>query len=665
VSLKWRINRLRAMSAAEILGRTAQMLRSRLEQCGVGLARAAAPSRAAGAAWLPVLPTTFDVSAYTTQADRILDGRFRVFALDAVTLGFPPDWNRDPKTGTRAPMSFGKLLNYRDERLVGDIKYLWESNRHAELVTLAQAWHLSRDPRYANACGALIDSWLSACPYPHGVNWTSSLELALRLVNWSFGWHILGGEAAIVFEGDAGQALRLRWLTSVHQHCHFIAGHLSRHSSANNHLLGELLGLFVAATRWPLWRESRRWHDLARAEFEREALLQNASDGVNREQAIWYQQEVADMMLIAGLYARNNQCEFGTEYWNRWTAMLEFIASIMDVAGNVPRLGDADDAVVARLDPAPDFDAFRSLLASGALLINDAPLRALFKAKALTLDDKTRWLLGDAAAKKFSAIAPPPRALAVPRRAFPQGGYFILGSDLESSREVRIVADAGPLGYLAIAAHGHADALAFTLSAYGNEILIDSGTYTYHSGEHWRDYFRGTRAHNTVTIDGQDQSVTGGRFLWTKHAAIKSTVYETSSGLEGLSAEHDGYHRLADPVTHRRELSYLKDPRVLRVRDRLTCKSRHYVEINWHFSPACVVVLLERRLRATRGDVTVELTWSDGLAARLARGEESPPRGWFSRRLDVKESCANLVLEREIDGTWESTCELRIISTAG
>jgi hypothetical protein len=393
--------------------------------------------------------------------------------------------------------------------------------------------------------------------------------------------------------------------------------------------------------------------------------VQNAVDGVNREQAIWYQQEVADMMLIAGLYARNNHCGFGTEYWNRWTAMLEFIASIMDVAGNVPRLGDADDAVIGRLDPARDFDAFRSLLAIGAVLINDAPLRAHFKAKALMLDDKTRWLLGDAAALEFSAIAPAPRALGIPRRGFPQGGYFILGSDLETPREVRIVADAGSLGYLAIAAHGHADALAFTLSVFGNEILVDSGTYTYYAGEQWRSYFRGTRAHNTITVDGQDQSVAGGRFLWTKHAMIISTVFEAGADLVRLSAAHDGYQRLADPVTHTRELSYLKDARVLRIMDRLTCKSKHNVEINWHFSPACAVILLERQLRATRGDVTVELIWSEGLGARLARGEESPPRGWISQRLDVKEPCANLVLERAIDGTWESTCELRVLSMRG
>lgn len=664
MSLKWRINRLRAMGVVEISQRVLQMLRSRLEQRGVGLASARAPSSARGTGWLPKLPAAVNCAAYIEAADRIMDGRFRVFALDDAPLGFPPDWNQNPKTGTRAPLSFGKLLDYRDARLVGDVKYLWEPNRHAELVTLAQAWHVSRDPRYARACAVLIESWLAACPYPRGVNWTSSLELGLRLVNWSFAWHILGTDSAVIFADAAGQTLRLRWLASVRQHCHFIAGHLSRGSSANNHLLGELLGLFVAATTWPHWRESGRWRALARAEFEREALLQNAPDGVNREQALWYQQEVADMMLVAGLYARHGGCEFSAAYWGRWSALLQFIAGVMNVAGEVPRIGDADDAVIARLDAGAGLHPFRSLLACGALVLTDsAPLRALLKVKGTRFDDKALWLLGDAAAQEFASIPAAPRA--VPPRAFAQGGYFILGSDLDTPQEVRIVADAGPLGYLAIAAHGHADALAFTLSVAGREILIDPGTYTYYAGDEWRSYFRGTRAHNTVTVDGQDQSLAAGRFLWTKHAAITSTVFEPGADLERLAAEHDGYQRLTDPVTHRRELRYSKQLRTLQVLDRLACTARHEVEINWHFSPDCTVDVRERQLRAHRDGILVELTWSAGLTARLARGETAPPRGWYSPRLDVKEACANLILACTIEGTWESNCLLRITRADG
>jgi hypothetical protein len=140
---------------------------------------------------------------------------------------------------------------------------------------------------------------------------------------------------------------------------------------------------------------------------------------VNREQAIWYQQEVADMMLIAGLYARNSQCDFGTEYWNRWTSMLGFIASIMDVAGNVPRLGDADDAVIARLDPARDFDPFRSLLASGAVLSKDAPFARAIQGEGADARRQEPLVAGrQSSAGVFRYLACATCALTFPRRAF-------------------------------------------------------------------------------------------------------------------------------------------------------------------------------------------------------------------------------------------------------
>src|SRR5205823_12200468 len=132
-------------------------------------------------------------------------------------------------------------------------------------------------------------------------------------------------------------------------------------------------------------------------------------------------------------------------------------------------------------------------------------------------DDKSRWLLGDQAAEQFDAL---PIAPAKPvRLAFREGGYYILGRDFGGPREVKALVDAGPLGYLSIAAHGHADALAVTLSVGGEECLVDPGTYSYWQERKWRDYFRGTSAHNTVRIDGLDQSVPGGRFMWLKKAA--------------------------------------------------------------------------------------------------------------------------------------------------
>jgi Heparinase II/III-like protein/Heparinase II/III N-terminus len=656
MSLIWTLKRLSSMDGREIGYRVGKSIQARMEQLGIGLAKPCGSGLTepvelttnAAPAWVRRIGSDFDPSFYAAAADRIIGGRFDVFALENAELGFPPNWNRDPKTGTQAPLTFGKLLDYRKEQIVGDIKYLWEPNRHLGLVTLAQAWHLSGEPRYRVACRTLLDSWFQQCPYPRGPNWTSSLEHAVRLVNWSFAWHLLGGHESTLFEGSEGREFKSRWLQSIHQHCHFIHGHLSRYSSANNHLFGELSGLFIGASTWPMWKSSREWREEAQRELEMEATKQIHGDGVNCEQAAWYHHSVADMMLLTGLVGRANSSDFSHAYWARFESMLEFIASIMDVSGNVPRFGDSDDGVMVRLSPSRDFHVYRSLLATGSVLFS----RADFKMKARYFDDKTRWLLGDSASASFESLQCEGARLPV-HRSFAQGGYYILGDGFETPDEIRIVADAGPLGYLSIAAHGHADALSFTLSVGGNEILVDPGTFAYHTQNRWREYFRGTSAHNTVRVDGADQSVSGGNFLWTKHAQTRVSAFDASSEKEHLSCEHDGYRRLNDPVVTRRELTYERCARKLFVSDSLACKRRHRLEMYWHFSEKCDVRIHPDSVVAVNADSIVKLCWPSGLSGRIVRGSEvSPIGGWISHSYDRRLPSNTLVVEGNIAGDW-------------
>lgn len=661
--LRWKLNRLRTMGAPEIAHRVHEAVRRRSERMGFGRARPPEPAGQSTAAWLADPRPAVDTAAYVAAADRILAGRFDVFAMRDVDLGFPPDWHRDPRTGTTAPRAYGPAIDYRDERIVGDIKYLWEPNRHLELVTLAQAWALTRDERYAQGCRKLLESWWEACAYPSGVQWASALELGIRLQNWSVAWQLLGGEDSPLHQGPAGQAWRRRWLDAVYCHAHHVERHLSRHSSANNHLLGELMGLAVAGWTWPLWPDARRWRATAERQFVEEALRQNAPDGVNLEQGIWYHHEVADMMLL--FMRQGAACGFdvGPAYQARWTAMLEFIAATMDAGGHVPSIGDADDAVMVRFDPRETFDAYRSLLASGAVLLE----RPDFAARAGECDDKTRWLLGDAACARFDALRAAHRP-AVPRQAFPDGGYWILGSDWETRDEVRIVADAGPLGYLSIAAHGHADALALTISAGGQPMLIDPGTYAYHTHKRWRDYFRGTSAHNTVAVDGLDQSTIGGNFMWMQHAEARCERWEPGPDRTVWTAVHDGFRRLSDPVTHRRTLTWDRVRRTLEVLDELICDGAHDAAWFWHFDAGCAVTLEADLLTATRQGRTLTLQVPTGMHdVALVSGRDDPPLGWQSPSFDSKHPCHTLTWRAAVNGSarWVTRIDLSRPSTHG
>ena len=646
--LLWRLNRLRCMTPAEVAHRVVRLASMHAERVGIlGGDGVPAPNlEGAAAATLSELPDV-DPAPYLAAAKRIAAGRLEVFALEDAFVGAPPRWNRDPKTGTEAPLRFGKLLDYRDPACVGNIKYLWEPNRHLHLVTLAQAYALSSEAEPLDAFADHLESWFDACPYRLGANWSSALEAGVRLINWSLAWRFLGGAGSRAFASRRGARLRMRWLRSIFQHVQFVRGFFSRHSSANNHLIGEAAGVWIGTLTWPYWPQFARWSDEAKGILETEALAQNAPDGVNREQSTSYQQFELDLLLLALVAGSAAGRSFSAEVHARIEAMLEYLASIMDAGGHVPMFGDSDDGAVARLAQGEGFCRFRSVLATGAIVFG----RGDFKAKAGRLDDKTRWLIGASADRRYEAQNASPRGLPV-RTAFPEGGYYILGSDFESAQEIRMVVDAGPLGYQSIAAHGHADALSFTLSAGGMEFLIDPGTYAYHTQGPWRQYFRGTGAHNTLRVDGEDQSQPGGNFLWLRKARAGCTVWSASADQDHFSGWQDGYLRLADPVMHRRRISLDKASGVFSIEDRLEMAGTHDIELFFHCSERCRVSACEDgyEIRQGRRALRLRLPRAEGAVSRVHLGSFAPICGWISRRFDEKQPAPTIAWRSRISG---------------
>lgn len=656
--IEWYFNRLRCMSTDEIQSRIKTAISLKGESLGIGTARniEVGGLDAKVSAWI-YSPQSLTPLA-EEKAGLIMQGKLDIFSLKSHQLGIRPNWRKDPKTGTLAPNTFGKTLNYRSESRVGDIKYLWEPARHLQLAPLAQAYAVTKDAVYADAIKDHLESWFDQCPYLQGPHWVSSLELGIRLINWSIAWQLLGGADADIFGGDQGGDFRHRWLTSIYQHVHFISNYYSGYSSANNHLIGEAAGVFIASRTWPYWQEFSDWGEEAKSILQREAQNQNFSDGVNKEQAVSYQQFVLDFLLLPLLCERANSRDFSDSYLRNIEAMLEYLACMLDVGGNMPMIGDADDGYAVSLSANPEFCPYRSLLATGAVLFE----RADFKQKAGDFDDKSFALLGSKGFDAYQLLPAAGQALPT-RRSFPEGGYYILGSGFETLSEVRMFMDVGPLGLGNIAAHGHADALSIYLSVGGREILIDPGTYAYHTEKKWRDYFRGTSAHNTLRIDGLDQSEIGGNFMWLRKAEATLNRFGSEAGESFLSGHHDGYKCLKDPVDVTREVTFYEQDRVFEVSDLLSCKQAHKVEQFWHFSEvATVSVLDDNVLVVANGPATVRFTFDPRLSLVVESGNSEAPCGWVSRSFDCKVPSSTLIASVDIESSITLKTKIEILA---
>ena len=656
--LRLGLNRLRCMTPAEIAWRALRAVQARAERSRLmGAAPVPAPELARlSRPWVHA-DAQVDAARYVMAADRVADGWLDVLALQRVDLGSPPRWNRDPKTGIEAPLAFGKTLDCGNPDLLGDIQYVWQLNRHQHFATLAQAYALTGRKRYTDAISEQLESWFFACPHGRGPNWSSALEAALRLINWSAAWLLLGGA-----NGNALRAspdLKLLWLRLVYEHAQFIRGWLSLHSAANHQLVGEAAGLFIAALTWPHWAQARAWLETAKAVLEREALAQVAPDGVHRGQSACHQQLVLDLLVLCLLAGKANGEWFSPDYESRVEAMLDFVASIMDAGGRVPMFGDSDGATATRLSAEDDFCPFRSLLATGAVLFG----RGDFKLKAARLDDKSRWLLGAAADAKFAELEAEKTRLP-PRQSFPDGGYFVLGCEFDTPNEVRVVADAGALGAGSTAAHGHADALSFTLSAGGREFLVDPGTYAWHGRSRWREYFRGTLAHNTLRVDGLDQSVSGGGFLWLKKARAECSLWLSSAEKDTFEGWHAGYLRLDDPVKHRRLIELDKRSRRVLVEDTLEMNEDHEVELSFHCSERCSVKQAPEGYVIGRDglEILLRTPQAEGCVTQVYRGCVAPILGWVSRAYDSREPAPTIVWQARLTGRSVLRTEISIPS---
>ena len=452
-----------------------------------------------------------------------------------------PDWFFDPVTGRRAPQfDYCFKVNHRSEDVTGNVKQIWELSRMHHLTVLAAAFSLSGDERYAERAASHLRSWWAQNPFLSGVHWTSGIEAGLRLITWVWVRRLLDGwdGAADLFERNEVARAQIWW------HQHYLASFRSRGSSANNHVIAEAAGLLVAALAFDWFAESSRWAEEAARVLEHELKSNTFPSGVNREMAFDYHGFVAELVVVAAAEASWAGRPLSDDLWELLYRMFDVVAATVDVKLRAPRQGDGDNGTALVLDP-PTTERWSGLLAIGEALF-DAP--EWWPTVEPTV---TSTLLASMAGRRHTAACPDGRP-----SHYADAGLTLLRSSPSDGEEIWCRCDAGPHGFLSIAAHAHADALAVEVRYDGTDVLADPGTYCYHGEPRWRSYFRSTLAHNTIEVGGQDQSSSGGPFLWTRHARSRLIELETDADGEvaAWSAEHDGYRALTPPLRHRRSV---------------------------------------------------------------------------------------------------------------
>ena len=645
-TLAWYARRLRGMSPGEIAWRLREQAMRRAwarRQVRADALASLSPPATAGPAGArrftsPLPPGTASLvpgparAAVLADADRLLAGQWETLGVLRTDMA-RPDWFRDPVTGRRsAPDAYAFSLNQRDESAVGNVKQVWEASRLQHLTLLAVAWYLTGRDAYAQRVADQLGAWWRENPALSGINWTSGIELGIRLVNFAWIRRLLDGwpGAAGLFEHNDLALRQIRW------HQEYLAAFESRGSSANNHVIAEAAGQLAASCAFAWFPESGQWRRDAVRLLERELANNTFSSGINRELASDYHGFVAELGFFAAIEAAAAGTPLSDETWHRLCAMTDGMAALVDERSQPPRQADSDEGRVVLLD-APEHNRWPALLSLGEALFGRLDWWPAVP------PDAGRVLAGALLGQAGERPVVTGRPAARPSR-FADAGITVLRTEAGDSPELWVRCDGGPHGFGSIAAHAHADALSVEVRYGGAEILADPGTYCYHGEPAWRSYFKSTIAHNTVEVGGQSQSADGGAFLWTRQAGAREL--DVPQPALNWAAEHDGYQVLRPPARHWRAVRLDPGARAVEITDVID-GGRHEVRMAYHFGPLVQVTL---------DGATAQLSWTDaaaGGAARLElpaaldwrayRGSQDPILGWYSAGLGQKTPAVTLV----------------------
>ena len=518
MSLGWYLHRLRAMTPSEVIHRVSERWKHRSD---VSFADAVGRLSLGDAVDVLMLPDPGKApevlrKALAQDAAALLRGEWSLFGWREAQVGTPPNWHRDAAAGVCIPSSsLAHRMNHRTLPEGADVRTIWEINRWSELVRLAMHAWVNRDVNAIRVSQDWLKDWCDRNPVAFGINWTSPLEVGLRLINFTWFDTLVQSSLAVLQREDPGISATLDALKQTQRtlagrivpaHAAWVWRYRSFGSSANNHLLGELVGLLHAVKRWPDLAKSTAAADAIWQEISGCILQQFAADGGNREQALHYH-------LFAWEMA--------------WHACL--------------LMGKSDGPVLERLHQAAAF--FTQVSHDGEQWEHgdndDAQIIPLCHHRIHAVEEWRAWMLGEPLGRFIGYWLPSsPATTGVCADWIASESGMAVATD--GAWKVRL--DASPLGFGSMAAHGHGDALHVSLWDGPHALVIDPGTGGYFGMKEERALLAAWTSHNgPQPAEGFQTPRRMGTFLWSQHHQDPVLKRAATASFQA-SLAHEAHH---------------------------------------------------------------------------------------------------------------------------
>jgi hypothetical protein len=518
----------------------------------------------------------------------VMAHRWPLLGFGEKEFGSAINWHRDPLSGREWPLSYHADISlwHNDG---SDVRVLWELNRLGHLITLGRAYALTKEEEFAGEFFAQLESWHEQNPVGRGANWSCAMEVALRAMNLLAAFSLFRSSPHVTEE-------RLRiLLTMFDQHGAHVRRNLEySHVATSNHYLSDIAGLLWLGIMLPELTAAEEWRAWALKEMLREMDKQILPDGVDYEGSTGYHCFVLELFLYSFLLCRINAIRIDDRYWRKLQTMLEYLRAILRSDGLVPLIGDADGGQVLPITSRSANDR-AYLLALGAVAFKDSQ----FKLPGLGLSSELLWLLGEAGLQTYQQLAHSNVELS--SQAFPDAGTYLLRHE-----DLYLLFNAGGSEKGRPASHRQNDLLNIEVSAGGRAFIVDPGSYVYTADLHERHLFRSTSYHSTVQIDDEEQQTISAEapFVTGGEASARVLIWEDTAERVRVAAEHSGYQRLPEEVTHRRVITFNKPDRCWLIEDELVGKGQHKVAARFHFDAGLAVKLSDNN-SVTAGDAII------------------------------------------------------------